>query len=72
MKLALAFAATIATATAFAPAAHTARPSTALNADILKKATGQAALDPSVVAQYAALPLPADKGECGSSSGIGL
>lgn len=39
-----------------------ARPSTSLNmADILKKATGQAALDPSVVAQYASLALPTDK-----------
>mmetsp|Transcript_37085 Transcript_37085/g.81230 ORF Transcript_37085/g.81230 Transcript_37085/m.81230 type:complete len:418 (-) Transcript_37085:314-1567(-) len=63
MKLALAFAAAVATASAFAPSAHTAasRPTTALNAEILKKTTGQAALDPNVVAQYAALALPTDK-----------
>eukprot|EP00562_Extubocellulus_spinifer_P030964 CAMPEP_0178725854 /NCGR_PEP_ID=MMETSP0699-20121125/26913_1 /TAXON_ID=265572 /ORGANISM="Extubocellulus spinifer, Strain CCMP396" /LENGTH=82 /DNA_ID=CAMNT_0020377251 /DNA_START=62 /DNA_END=307 /DNA_ORIENTATION=+ len=65
MKLALAFAATVATASAFAPSAHKAasRPITALNAEILKKTTGQAALDPNVVAQYAALALPTDKGK---------
>ena len=53
---------------AFAPMQQrpAARPSTSLNmADILKKATGQAALDPSVVAQYANLALPTDKGEFG-------
>lgn len=54
----------IAGAAAFAPAQPAARPSTSLNmAEIMKKATGQAALDPSVVAQYASLALPTDKGE---------
>lgn len=55
----------VAGAAAFAPMQQpAARPSTSLNmADILKKATGQAALDPSVVAQYASLALPTDKGE---------
>lgn len=52
----------VAGAAAFAPVQQAARPSTSLNmADILKKATGQAALDPSVVAQYASLALPTDK-----------
>ena len=55
----------IAGAAAFAPMQQAARPSTSLNMaeDLLKKATGQAALDPSVVAQYASLALPTDKGE---------
>ena len=54
----------VAGAAAFAPMQQAARPSTSLNmADILKKTTGQAALDPSVVAQYASLALPTDKGE---------
>jgi len=56
----------VAGAAAFAPMQQqpAARPSTSLNmADILKKSTGQAALDPTVVAQYASLALPTDKGE---------
>ena len=55
----------VAGAAAFAPVQQAARPSTSLGmADaILKKHTGQAALDPSVVAQYASLALPTDKGE---------
>ena len=55
----------VAGAAAFAPTQQAARPSTSLGmADaILKKHTGQAALDPSVVAQYASLALPTDKGE---------
>ena len=55
----------VAGAAAFAPTQPAARPSTSLGmADaILKKHTGQASLDPSVVAQYASLPLPTDKGE---------
>ena len=55
----------VAGAAAFAPVQQpAARTSTSLNmADILKKTTGQAALDPSVVAQYASLALPTDKGE---------
>ena len=55
----------VAGAAAFAPMQQAARPSTSLNMaeDLLKKATGQAALDPSVVAQYASLALPTDKGE---------
>ena len=55
----------VAGAAAFAPTQPAARPSTSLGmADaILKKHTGQAALDPSVVAQYASLALPTDKGE---------
>jgi len=55
----------VAGAAAFAPMQQAARPSTSLGmADaILKKHTGQAALDPSVVAQYASLALPTDKGE---------
>ena len=56
----------VAGAAAFAPVQQpAARPSTSLNMaeDLLKKATGQAALDPSVVAQYASLALPTDKGE---------
>ena len=55
----------VAGAAAFAPMQQAARPSTSLGmADaILKKHTGQSALDPSVVAQYASLALPTDKGE---------
>ena len=55
----------VAGAAAFAPMQQAARPPTSLGmADaILKKHTGQAALDPSVVAQYASLALPTDKGE---------
>jgi len=57
----------VAGAAAFAPTQQqrAARPSTSLGMvdSILKKHTGQAALDPSVVAQYASLALPTDKGE---------
>ena len=57
----------VAGAAAFAPMQQqqAARPSTSLGMvdAILKKHTGQAALDPSVVAQYASLALPTDKGE---------
>ena len=55
----------VAGAAAFAPMQQAARPSTSLRMvdTILKKHTGQAALDPSVVAQYANLALPTDKGE---------
>ena len=58
----------VAGAAAFAPVQQqrpAARPSTSLNMvdTMLKKATGQAALDPSVVSQYANLALPTDKGE---------
>lgn len=61
----------VAGAAAFAPMQQqrpAARPSTSLNMvdTMLKKATGQAALDPSVVAQYAKLALPTDKGEFGA------
>jgi len=53
----------VAGAAAFAPMQQAARPSTSLGMvdAILKKHTGQASLDPSVVAQYASLPLPTDK-----------
>jgi glutamine synthetase len=47
-------------ATAFAPSA-TPRQHTALNAQLMQAQTGQAALDPAVIARYDALPFPDDK-----------
>ena len=66
----------VAGAAAFAPTQQqrAARPSTSLGMvdSILKKHTGQAALDPSVVAQYANLALPTDKGELSCALYLGI
>lgn len=60
MKLAVA-ALLVGSAAAFAPVAFNPRQSSSLSAELLSKQTGISSLDPSVIASYASLGLPADK-----------
>jgi glutamine synthetase len=52
---------TASSAIAFAPSVSSPRQHTALEAQLMQAQTGQAAMDPAVIARYDALPFPEDK-----------